>query len=342
MEASEMLDIIKRTAPWAKTMTPQETEFVVRRALGMGLDPLNPAEVQIWKDDKGRVNFQIGYALIESWVKKVYGQHTQPRYTRLGAAELEAEGLPKTAIAYRCEFIMCSDLKAMADMAAIVGHDEALRMFTCVGIGVATEQEFNGAYFAPKGRSAAWKVQKRAITDAYRQKFGVPTAPELAEVKQRLGYALPTAEDYEQAAALTSDPVALDTLAQASANDRALPAPTVTVEQAAALLYGDEQPTPATEPAPAPAVPGDVTEVALAPTPAPTQNGAREWSFPVLQAILKAQLSDSTISAKKALALSNLSADVTPDQAVAWMRVYRAARDEGSNPQDAAAKANAV
>lgn len=250
MEVSEMLDIIKRTAPWAKTMTPQETEFVVRRAIGMGLDPLNPAEVQIWKDDKGRVNFQIGYALIESWVKKVYGQHTQPRYTRLGAAELEAEGLDKTSIAYRCEFIMCSDLKAMADMAAIVGPDEALRMFTCTGIGVASQQEFNNPYFAPKGRSATWKVQKRALTDSYRQKFGVPTAQELAAVKQRLGYALPTAEDYEQAALTTSDPVALDTLAQARANDRALPAPTVTVEQAAALLYGDEQAAP---PVPAPA-----------------------------------------------------------------------------------------
>ena len=107
-------------------------------------------------------------------------------------------------------------------------------------------------------------------------------------------------------------------------------------------LPTEPAPVQPSEPPPAPAVPGDVTEVALAPTPAPTQNGAREWSFPVLQAILKAQLSDSTISAKKALALSNLSADCAPDQAVAWMRVYRAARDEGSNPQDAAAKANAV
>jgi len=95
------------------------------------------------------------------------------------------------------------------------------------------------------------------------------------------------------------------------------------------------------EPPPAPAVPGAVTAVALAPTPAPTQNGAREWSFPVLQAILKAQLSDSTISAKKALALSNLSADCAPDQAVAWMRVYRAARDSGQGVAQAAESANA-
>jgi hypothetical protein len=106
-------------------------------------------------------------------------------------------------------------------------------------------------------------------------------------------------------------------------------------------LPTEPAPVQPSEPPPAPAVPGDVTEVALAPTPAPTQNGAREWSFPVLQAILKAQLSDSTISAKKALALSNLSADCAPDQAVAWMRVYRAARDSGQGVAQAAESANA-
>ena len=71
------------------------------------------------------------------------------------------------------------------------------------------------------------------------------------------------------------------------------------------------------------------------------KNGdARDWPFAVLQAILKAQLSDGTIAAKHALNLSNLTADVTPERAVAWMRVYRAARDEGSSPQDAANRAN--
>jgi len=342
MTEQAMIEIVRRVAPWAQGMTDQEVEFVVRRSLSMGLDPLNPAEVQIWKDDKGRVNFQIGYQLLETWVKKVYGQHTQPRYTRLTKEQLAAEGLADTTIAYRCEFIMCSDLKAMSDMAAIVGSEEALRMFTCVGIGTATAQEYNGAYFAPKGRSPAWKVQKRALTDAYRQKFGVPNAAELAEARTRLGYTLPSPEDYEGAAALTEDTQAVAALAQASADRRENPPAAITAQAASELLYD----TPAQAvPAPAPAASeGEiVTDTpAPSPAPAPTPAPAIAWPFPVLQAILKAQLSDSTISAKKALALSNLSADCAPDQAVAWMRVYRAARDEGSNPQDAAAKANAV
>lgn len=264
METNEMIEVIKRAAPWAKNMTAQEIEFVVRRALSLGLDPLNPSEVQIWKDDSGRVNFQIGYTLLEAWVKKTYGQHTQPRYTRLSAEELKAEGLPETAIAYRCEFIMNSDLKTMAELAAVVGTEEALRMFTCIGVGVATANEYNGSYFAPKGRSPAWKVQKRALTDAYRRKFGQPTATELTLIKQKFGYAI-TEEDE--------------------------PAPALTAAQANALLY--DAPAPAL-PVPAPAsTPTDVgvgavtveTEIeaetegepAPAPAPAPPTTPQAHW-----------------------------------------------------------------
>ena len=267
MTEQAMIEIVRRVAPWAQGMTPQEIEFVVRRALAMGLDPLNPAEVQIWKDERGRVNFQIGYTMLETWVKKTYGQHTQPRYERLTADELRAEGMAETTVAFRCTFIMCTDLKAMAEMAAIVGNEEALRMFTCVGIGSATAQEFGGQYFAPKGRSPAWKVQKRALTDAYRQKFGVPNAAELAEARTRLGYTLPSPEDYEGAAALTEDTQAVAALAQASADRRENPPAAITAQAASELLYD----TPAQAvPAPAPtASEGEIVTDTPAPATAP-------------------------------------------------------------------------
>lgn len=341
MTEQAMIEIVRRVAPWAQGMTDQEVEFVVRRSLSMGLDPLNPAEVQIWKDERGRVNFQIGYTMLETWVKKTYGQHTQPRYERLTADELRAEGMAETTVAFRCTFIMCTDLKAMAEMAAIVGNEEALRMFTCVGIGSATAQEFGGQYFAPKGRSPAWKVQKRALTDAYRQKFGVPNAAELAEARTRLGYTLPSPEDYEGSAALTEDTQAVAALAQASADRRENPPAAITAQAASELLYD----TPAQAvPAPAPAASeGEiVTDTpAPSPAPAPTPAPAIAWPFPVLQAVLKAGLSDSTYSAKAALAHSNLTAAVTPEEAVAWMRIYRAARDSGQGVAQAAESANA-
>jgi len=322
----------------------------------MGLDPLNPAEVQIWKDDRGRVSFQIGYAMLETWVKKTYGQHTEPRFTRLTADELKVEGLAETTIAFRCEFIMCGDIKAMTEMVGIVGREEAMRMFTCTGVGAATAQEFNNAYFAPKGRTPAWKVKKRALTDAYRQKFGVPNAAELADARTRLGYTLPSPEDYEGAAALTDDAQSITALAQASADRRENPPATLTADQAAELLYDTPAPAPAL-PAPAPTTvsepvsegeivtddpaPSPVPAPTPAPTPAPAPAPAISWPFPVLQAILKVGLSDNSTTAKAALARSNLTAAVTPEAAVAWMRVYRAARNSGQGAAQAAESANA-
>ena len=86
---------------------------------------------------------------------------------------------------------------------------------------------------------------------------------------------------------------------------------------------------------------------APAPTPATTSSPttapatAVAWPFPVIQAILKTGLSDNSTIAKAALAHSNLTAAVTPEAAVAWMRTYRAARDSGQGAAQAAESANA-
>ena len=175
----------------------------------------------------------------------------ETRFFRLSSEELKAEGMAETTIAYRCEFVMVADFKAISEATEIFGREEALRMFTCIGLGAATQAEYNGAYFAPKGRSASWKVQKRALTDAYRRKFGLPTAEELLEVKRRLGFAALSAEDYELAEGLTDDLAGLHALAQSNAVRRALP-PQDNAEMQA-LLYGDVPAAPATPPAEPPA-----------------------------------------------------------------------------------------
>jgi len=140
---------------------------------------------------------------------------------------------------------------------------------------------------------------------------------------------------------LTEDTQAVAALAQASADRRENPPAAITAQAASELLYD----TPAQAvPAPAPAASeGEiVTDTpAPSPAPAPTPAPAIAWPFPVLQAVLKAGLSDSTYSAKAALAHSNLTAAVTPEEAVAWMRIYRAARDSGQGVAQAAESANA-
>lgn len=182
---------VKACAPWVKAtntaeaMTDQEIVYATRRALAQGLDPLNPHEIQIWKDKRGTINFQHGYPLIVEWVRRFKGEHTEPQFDRLTAAELKAEGLADTAMAYRCRFMMKSDipnLRALID--AGFAPAEARQVLEVTGLGVAGPEEVSNQYFAPSGRSKAWKVQKRALADAYRRKFGTPTRAEIEQLRR--------------------------------------------------------------------------------------------------------------------------------------------------------------
>ena len=194
------VDAVKACAPWVKAssqsaaMTDQEVVYATRRALALGLDPLNPHEIQIWKDKRGTINFQIGYTLMAEWVRRFKGEHTEPQFDRLTAAELKAEGLADAAMAYRVRFLMKADIPNMRTLIdAGFSAAEARQMLEVTGLGVATPQEVSGEYFAPTGRSKAWKVQKRAVVDAYRRKFGTPTRAEIEMLRRAL-----TPEDWER------------------------------------------------------------------------------------------------------------------------------------------------
>lgn len=200
-ELRELFDAVKAVAPWAngkESMTNNEIALVVRKAVAMGLDPLNAHEVQIWKDKRGAVNFQIGYPLMVEWVRNFHGEHTEPRYHRLDADELRAEGLQPNDIAYRVTFLMNKDIASLQTLAE-AGYDprEARAMLEVSGLGVATLAEYNGDYFAPAARSRSWKVQKRALVDAYRRKFGTPNRSQIEELRRIGGFERVRAEDWE-------------------------------------------------------------------------------------------------------------------------------------------------
>jgi hypothetical protein len=97
---------IKSFAPWAEKMENKDVSLVVRRSLAMGLDPLNPHEVQIWVDNRGKVQFQLAYTLTVQWVKHFKGEHTEPLYEPLTQADLDMEGLDHGCMAFYCRFIM--------------------------------------------------------------------------------------------------------------------------------------------------------------------------------------------------------------------------------------------
>jgi len=241
--------LVKQFAPWAEELTHQQIGGVVRRVMAMGLDPLNGYEVQIWKDHRGIVQVQPAYTLMIDWVKKFKGDHTQPRYTRLLEDELLAQGLPEDAIAYRCTFIMNDDLDRMTtllNMKDCYEPKEVREMFEVSGLGVALRAEYDAKdrrgedYFAPKGRSKSWKVEKRALVDAYRHKFGTPSRSEIEELRRSYGTDRIQPEDWQGAYEVGADMRGTVALAEESARQREVEP--ITREEArigANALYGD-------------------------------------------------------------------------------------------------------
>jgi len=227
-QVAQIAQIVQKVAPWANGMSNADIGLAVRRAMAMGVDPLNPHEVQIWKDNRGTINTQIAYTLMGEWVKRFHGEHTNPIYTRLTGEQLEEEGLSPDDVAYYCRFVMIKDLPKITQFVDVFGADVAREMFTVVGLGVAQAQEYSSKYFAPSARSKSWKVKKRALTDAYRRKFGTPTRAEVVELRREMGFDKIQPDDWAQTEGLDNgDAVAL---ARATASRRE---PVLTEGQAA-------------------------------------------------------------------------------------------------------------
>lgn len=178
----------KKVAPWAKGMKPDDIGLVVRRAMSLGVDPLNHHEVQIWIDHRDQVNFQLSYTLMGEWVRHFKGDHTEPQYEVLSDVDMREQGIPSDAVAVRATFIMNDALDKFESLIKM-GFDpkQARAMITTSGIGVGYSKEMASQYFAPAGRSKLWKIQKRALVDAYRMKFGTPTKAEIMELRRVSG-----------------------------------------------------------------------------------------------------------------------------------------------------------
>jgi len=207
-DLAELFEAVKKVAPWANDkqypMNNAEIGLAIRRSAAMGLDPLNQHEVQIWKDKRGTVNFQLSYTLIAEWVRHFHGEHTEPQYHRLGSEELAAEGLQDNDMAFSVTFLMKKDIASLSTLVE-AGYDarQARSMLEIGGLGVARASEAAGQYFAPAGRSPAWKVKKRALTDACRRKFGTPTRSDIEELRRAGGMANVKPQDWSDAQELS-------------------------------------------------------------------------------------------------------------------------------------------
>lgn len=240
-----LAEAIARVAPWAHNenypLDAADIALAVQRCVGMGLDPLNPHEVQIWKDRHG-LHFQLAFTLLHQWATQILGGHTEPRYTQLDEPELTAEGLNVTDIAYLCRFVMKEDIPLIRTMAES-GWDplEARQEMTLCGLGTCTKADWDQKWFAPNARSKAWKVRKRAYTDAIRTRFGTPGRGSIEEMRRLRGEDHITATDWQVGPGTAGERVRLAALTatgrEREPDDRE---PEEVLAEGRAILHGEE------------------------------------------------------------------------------------------------------
>jgi hypothetical protein len=123
--------------------------------------------------------------------------------------------------------------------------EEAREHFTVTGLGTVKAEDWASPYFAPKGRSKRWKLQKPALTDAYRLRFGEPSRQEIHVLRRQRGDVLLLPEDFEGTDHLL--PLDRTNLALAHARARTQPAvatnqdPQETLAKGRRLLRGDPE-----------------------------------------------------------------------------------------------------
>ncbi len=289
---------IRKFAGWANSknypMTNDEVILTAIRARQMGVHPLNDKAFNAYKDSHG-IHLDYHYSLIAKYVTKARAiRHTNPRYYRLTAEELEAEGLNQNFVAYYATFILMDDLQHYYDLMDRIPEELAYRTIAKSGIGSAPKAKWDNQYFAPNGRSKAWKVQKRALKDAYVKAFGYPSPAEAAALQAASGWVAPSESDLELGALNTDYTPNIVALAQNEAVVRAaLENPQTDEERAEthAALWGDEAPivdvpvtAPPAEPAPAeqPAEslwPDDAIKAAMNSKPFASAQDAIKWGY---------------------------------------------------------------
>ncbi len=190
-EITAMAKAIKAVAPWANDsrfpLSNHDIGLVIRRCRSLGVDPLNPKEIHVWKDKQG-LHTQLAYPLLRQWIQEIHGGHTNPTFHLLDEEELYEEGLAPTDHAVRASFIMFSDFDRLRDLVDTgFTLSEARELLTRTGVGTATEFDWDQQYFAPNARSKLWKLKKRALTDAYRSYFGTPSRQEIILLRRSRG-----------------------------------------------------------------------------------------------------------------------------------------------------------
>jgi hypothetical protein len=163
--------------PGGEKLTPDEAMAGAQYALSIGANPLN-GEVYIFKDWKGKLITVEGYKLLERWARRqcnYMSRETTPPDNELSEGD----------IAVRMWILrddMRPALRDLVDMGAPWG--EAFETVATYADGVIGKDERftrdGKAIAPPKGWTWHQKARVRALKNAIRQAYGMPSLAEIA------------------------------------------------------------------------------------------------------------------------------------------------------------------
>jgi len=204
---------------------------------------LNPHEIQVWKF-AGKLQFQMSYIIFTACVNRFQPRHTPPKFTHMMGKDMPPTmGVNADDHVFICRFRLREDAAEMIQMveSGILTPEEAREEYSYRGEGIVDAQEWNrkknGKFtFAPKGRSRAWKGEKRALIDAYRRAGWEPTRAQIQAVRESLGYDQMEPEDFADTDGLAPDDAVA--LAKSHAQERQrTPMTAEEAQDAASALY---------------------------------------------------------------------------------------------------------
>ena len=171
---------LKKFVPGTKNMNDAEIMAYAQLVHMTGLNPCS-GEIYGWDsrgDGSGELITKVYYGIMVRWA-----QSQEPFSTRFTTTiDPETED-----IASVCHLLRQSDRPLLKDLLANnVDYHEALDWATTQGIGVISKSERWSTRYKkwidpPKGRTWAWKAEKRALEDAITRAYGEPSTKELAQ-----------------------------------------------------------------------------------------------------------------------------------------------------------------
>jgi hypothetical protein len=176
-DVKELATRLQKFMPGGEKLTPEEAMAGAQYALSIGANPLN-GEVYIFKDWKGKLITVEGYKLLERWARRqcnYMSRETTPPDNELSEGD----------IAVRMWILrddMRPALRDLVDMGAPWG--EAFETVATYADGVIGKDERftrdGKAIAPPKGWTWHQKARVRALKNAIRQAYGMPSLAEIA------------------------------------------------------------------------------------------------------------------------------------------------------------------